>query len=269
MEPPGAVRVLILHAGDRAEDARSVAAAVRAVAAVTGKRFDLAVRPLDGSDAPAAADWVFWLGVPPVPDALANATPNLVIDAGTGLHDVPATVEGWIAAPPGTPGAAVLSASAVHLWRRTPAPLPPAPADETIWTDSHGEPLLTLARSAHGRRWKFYSRFAPGWNDLPNTSALAAFLRDLLLPAPSTAPADPAHDRRLADPSQYLPSLLSAPVPVRSPAQAAAPDAVDLHWPLWLVAAALFVAERILSRRPARGSVNVPAAVPATAAVSR
>ena len=257
---PLPLRLVILHDPDRAEDARSVEAAARAVAAVTGQALAINVLPAskDPISGHSSADWLFWLSARPVPVALADGTANLVSDAEPPPRDAPASTEGWIVAPPGTPGAAALGEASVRLWRRVPTTLPLAADTATLWTDSHGDPLLTLQRTSHGPCWHFYSRFHPDWTDLPRTAALPAFMEDLLFP-PLAIPAGPAHDLRLADPSQLSvslsPTLANSPVPA-SPLRI---NGVDLHWPLWLLAAALFAVERLLSRRAAPRPVPVPA----------
>ena len=260
---PSTLRLVILHDPDRAEDARNVEAAARAVSAVTGQLLAINVLPAndDPNQGHPAADWVFWLSAHSVPAAVADGTANLVSDAESSPRDAPASTEGWIVAPAGTPGAAAFGAASVRLWQRVPAP--PLTADTaTLWTDSHGDPLLTLARVPHGRRWRFYSRFHPDWTDLPRTAALPAFVEDLLCP-PSASPADPAHDLRRADPTQLDLSLSPAPTAAPPPALPALPVGIDLHWPLWLLAAGLFAVERLLSRRP----TPQPLPAPATAAV--
>ena len=263
---PGTLRLVILHNADRDTDARYVEAAARAVAAVTGQPLAITARPLDDSPdpgQPSVADWVFWLGARPVPTVVANGVANLVSDAGSGPRDIPTTEEGLIVAPPGAPGAAALAAASVPLWRRVPAALPLNDRIETLWTDGHGEPLLTLERVGRRHRWRFYSRFHPDWTDLPRTAALPALLGGLLFPS-SALPADPVHDRRLADATQGSVSLSPAPESAPVPAPPAPPAGLDLHWPLWLLAAGLFAAERLLSRRATPRAVPAPtAAVPA------
>jgi hypothetical protein len=136
----------------------------------------------------------------------------------------------------------------VRLRRRVPAP--PGPAEAVFWTDGFGQPLLTRTGEGAHRRRRFFSRFDPDWNDLPRTTALAAWLRALFLPE-TVLPvfADPWRDLRRADPAQL-------------PAASAAPGIVEMSLPLrretpglqgwcWLLAAILFGLERLLSQRRA------------------
>ena len=256
---PVTLRLVILHDPDRAEDARSVEAAARAVAAVTGQALAINVLPAGNDPDPGhpPADWLFWLSARPVPSALTDGTANLLSDAESPPRDAPASTEDWLVAPPGTPGSAALGAASVRLWRRVPDAQPLAADTATLWTDSHGDPLLTLQRTSDGRRWQFDSRFHPDWTDLPRTTALPAFMEGLLFPPPAI-PADSAHDRRLADPSQLSVSLSPAPANAPMPASLRT-NGVDLHWPLWLLAAGLFAVERLLSRRSMPRSVSASA----------
>ena len=165
----------------------------------------------------------------------------------------------WIVPLPGAPGATELL-DPVRLWRRTAVPRHPPGASD--WVDGFGSPLLTVERYGNaGRRWRFYGRFDPAWNDLPH-GALALWMRALLFD-----PGDPGlnhsgADVRLADPLQYLPS--DARSPRANMTLTRVPDrSIDLHGPLWMLAAILFGLERALSfrRRPVAAAVPPPAAL--------
>ena len=166
--PP--LTVLILHDADRAEDARYVAAALRAVSE-TDKR-PLAVSVALTTATTTSADWIFWLGALPVPPTVASHAAHLLSDAESSA--LTETLPSWIVAQPGVPGAAALGAP-VRLWQRTPPT-----AGSVLWTDGFGHPLLTRTDDTHGARWHFASRFNPAWNDLPLGTALPASLRALL-----------------------------------------------------------------------------------------
>ena len=243
--PSGAIRdpttltrpltILILHDPDRAGDARYAAAAWRAVAQTDKRPLNVSVAPTTAAH--AAADWIFWLGAPPV----AAQAADVLEDAPSPTADAP---PGWLLPQPGA-----AFGGPVRLWQRG------SPADgAVIWTDGFGQPLLTRSQGVHGARWHFASRFDPAWNDLPLGSALPAALRTLL-PAPEPAG---THDGRLADPSQCLPSDATAAGTVAVELRGTEIDARP--W-LWLLAAVLFCVERLLSHRGARRPLA--AAVPA------
>ncbi len=262
------LKVVILHEAARSEDARYLEAAVRAVAQVSGR--DIAVKVADAAAPEIAAwhaDWAFWLSHRAPPESLAAKVANLLTDAE---YDTPPNpVADWIVPQPGVPGA---DATLNRLWRRVPAQMRRNAA--VFWTDGEGQPLLTLVvddgggtRPVNGSfskqsgtsseshpylgrgRWRFFSRFNPEWTDLPRTTALAAWLRAMLLPE-TNAPlfADPTHDLRRADPAQ-LPTL-PAPAGARPVVLPLSRQTPGLQGWCWLLAAILFVLERLLSHRP-------------------
>jgi hypothetical protein len=245
------LRVHILHDASRAEDARYLAAAVRAIGQVGGSAIALTEgnAAQTGSPPGLPADWVFWLSAQPPPDVLASQATNLFSDAaGNELGED--TNPSWIVPQPDVNGADAL-AQTVRLWRRVSAPAQSRAA--VFWTDGFGQPLLTRSSQGPHWQWRFFSRFHPDWTDLPRTTALPAWLRGILLPA-TDAPllADPVHDHRLADPAQ-LPAATSSPQtqPVSLPLRR---DTPGLQGWCWLLAALLFGVERGLSRwrRPER-----------------
>ena len=238
-----ALRVRVLHDPDRAEDARYVAAAWRAAAGADKRAVTVSVGGT-GNAVRTDADWIVWLGGQPVPPAVAAQAANVLDDAAAPDAAAP---PGWIVSP----------LPPVRLWQRG------APSDgSVIWSDGFGRGLLTRTHAAHGHaRWHFASRFNPAWNDLPLGTALPAALRTLLAPETGSG-----QDRRMADPSQELPSDVP---PAASPSTGALPNAeIDLRPALWGLALVLFCVERLLSHRRAARPVPVAAPQPQPA-VSR
>ena len=227
---PAPRRVWVLHDPARAEDARFLAAAIRA--ATTGANVALHLDTLSidpkAADLPAS-DWTFWLAATAPPPAIAARSTALFQDAPGA--DQP--TDGWIVPQTGTRGLAS-AISPTRLWRRGPAV-----NGETVWTDQHGVPLLTRNESKQGPRWHFASRFHPGWTDLPRTTALPASLRELLLPGTT----GPKYDLRRVAVEQARPAVSTDAFSPLAPAAAS----VDLHGLVWLLAAALFGLERVLS----------------------
>ena len=231
---PPPLTILILHAPDRAEDARYVSAALHALSQAGPRPLTVTVTPLPAAASPTpVADWTFWLADQPVPTALAAHAANLLSDAPADAATNSAP--GWIIPQPGVSG------PPVRLWRRALF-IEGSP----VWTDETGAPLLTLAHGGHGAHWRFGSRFHPAWNDLPLGPALPASLRGLL--AGPFHPPVAATNPSLADPSQCLPS--DRPATVAAPLLAP-PEVQDDPSFLWKLAALLFGLERFLSHRRA------------------
>jgi hypothetical protein len=66
-----------------------------------------------------------------------------------------------------------------ELYKRTEITTLP---DQNIWIDAAGMPLLSLETNAGIKRYKFYSRFRPDWNNLAWTNGMVLFLTPLILP---------------------------------------------------------------------------------------
>ena len=239
------LRIALLAAPDRAEDARYVEAALRAIAETAGRAFHI-------NNDVAAADWIFWLSDDPPPphvvDAVKSRGVTLLSDAERSREDAGEVVT--------TISAAGLE-QRVALFRR----VPPRADDAALWTDGFGTPLLSLRRDGAGRSLSFFSRFHPDWNDLPRSSALATVLRPLLLGEDDHRAA--AKDDRRADSRQGAPSAVASADGSTPAALTAGGDTVDLHRLLWFICLALFGVERALSHR------NAPAQQQATPAATR
>ena len=240
--------VLILHDAEHAPDALYVEAAVHAAADSLGRSVNVQNRDITPDvDNAATTDWTFWLSTRPLPEGLANRAPRIVRYAGGDA----VTAADRIVAPSGD------AVDGARLWKRA-VPITPDIAGTAWWTDGWNDPVLTYAHSHSGNVWDFYSRFDPDWTDLPRTTALPAWMRARLFPdTAALAEAGSIHDRRLADPSQSLPSEAApaATIPALAPADQ---PSRELRWPLWTLAALLFTAERFLSLRRRA----MPAAVP-------
>ncbi len=193
----------------------------------------------------AATQWTFWLSTRPVPEGLAARAPRIVRYAGGD----PVAADDRIVAPPDD------AVGGTRLRKRA-NPRDQRAAGTVWWSDGQGNPLLSYSHPASGELWDMYTRFDPEWTDLPRTTALPAWVRARLFPETVALSAtDPLHDRRLSDPSQGRPSEtgVAATIPILAPANQ---PFRDLRWPLWIVAATLFLLERILSlRRPTEPSV--------------
>ena len=233
--------VAIVASADRADDARYVGAAVRAIGEVSGQLTTI-------TDDASRADWVLWLNDDPVPENLVR---EVTSRGGDVLSDAENSGDAAIAQLSSIEAPA-LAGTSVPLFRRTPAE---AGSRAAIWRDGFGSDLLTVESAGAGKRSRFFSRFHPDWNDLPRSSALAAALRPLL--TGDGAPDDLHHDQRIADASQSRPAEADS-ARAESPALLAAPEPVDLHTFLWLVCVALFALERVLSHRRFSAAASTP-----------
>jgi len=227
-------RVVALYADPgRREDARYVAAALRAAGQATGIQAIVTVRPTNGAGESAAdADWAIWLSDRSVPEAIRRRVregTTLVSDAGT---DPTARRRTRI----------VLAEQPSDAWleRRSVAADDGAP----VWSDGAGAPLLTVAREGRGVHYRFHSRFAPAWSDFVLRPAFPEAIARLWVGADPVG--ERGDDRRIAR-SQLLPVSDRT---LRSAASAVPPSQRSLFLPAWLLAVLLFLFERRTAARP-------------------
>lgn len=235
------LRVAIVHATERAEDARYVAAAVRAVGEISDRELSLTVRAEADSKILPEADWIFRLGVAPLPEAISRALAENNVNV---VSDAPADATeqnraSWFVAP--NEGADV---NGVRLWKRVAPGREPGVA---VWSDGFGESLLILAREGRAERWRFFSRFHPEWNDWVRGGSFPGWIRSLLLRDGTASPRN-IRDRRTADLTQLQPARRATPIDGAS-LPAPAERRADLHLWNWVLLASLMAAERILSLR--------------------
>jgi len=259
------IRVAIVHGPQRAEDARYVAAAVRAVGEISDRQIMVEVREENESTVLPESDWVFRLGASPLTPSmshvLAEGRVNVVTDAAREAAE--GARPSWFVASDDRIGI-----NETRSWRRAQAGAEPG---VIIWSDGFGNPLLTFAREGRAERWRFLSRFHPESNDWVGSGAFPAWMRERLLGNPDDLGAR-LNDRRLADPEQIQPDHAAdgESPPTLPPASG---RNTDLHIWLWALAALLLALERGVSLRPTapRGSglIPVPADEPQTAEVTR
>lgn len=224
-EPPGAdaaapapVRVGLVAAPNREEDARYL----RAALTVAGATF------ATGDDTP---EWVFQLGeiaLPPSWQERVRQGARLITDAPDAA--APTRVSSWFDS----------GGTAVHLRQRVALE-----AGVPVWRDSRGDPLYSEAPYEKGVHGRFALRFNPEWSDWPLGGAFPAWWRSKLqrddLPSPTLSP------------EQAAPHFVPA-APYAKP-DLTGFGHVDLRLGSWWLAVLLFGLERALSVRARRRKV--------------
>ena len=218
---PSPSRVAIVHPADRARDAGYVRAALQAmgVSMVTNE----------------VPTWIFQLGSAPLPlpwDELERHGVRIVRDA-------PDTNEPTVVSRRIDVGSQWVSL------RQRVAPGPGIPVDR----DSHGEPWLTESRQGAIVLWHVSFRFHPDWTDWPLDSAFPAWWQQHLQPSPpdTTEIAPEQASPRLSPDANR--EVASTPQP---------PEPTDLRAGCWLLGSALFLVERLRSRRSIQHRNQVP-----------
>jgi hypothetical protein len=206
---PTAPRARVIAARDRVDDARFVRAMLQAL-------------HVELSD--EKPDWIFVLGhAPLLPGLLQQVQPggHLVTDAPETVPVLP--VHRTFAA-----GNRVLRLhQRVALQEGSP-----------LLLDSGGDPVLTTAPLGRGTQWRFAMRFLPEWSDWPLSSAFPEwwqqpFGRDRL--PPLRVAAEQAAPRHTPEPTATPPALSDFRL-------------LDGRFICWVLAVALFLLERLLSR---------------------
>jgi hypothetical protein len=217
--------VAVFVSPDRKDDARYLEAAIGATSDVGDS---ITIRHYDASVVPdsVGASWIAWLSADPVPAAIMHRVRTgavLFTDLGDGA-DV------------GVSTSLDLGLAIVSLNRRG-EPHDGEVGGAPVWRDGHGVPLLTVNREGAGRHYHLATRLHPAWTDLVLQGVFPEALRPLL-------------DRAHAVPD--LPMTVSQVTPTwAGPATRASSDSTSgrsLFYPLWLLAAVLFLVDAFMSR---------------------
>ena len=231
-------RLVALYAdAERSDDARYVTAAIHAAAGATGIPVDIAIR-----GDPAAAEWIVWLSVQPVPEAVLSrvrAGATLIQDGGAAHPSRGRSNRGdredrivFVRQAAARPE--VRQVNGLDL--QFAGPVAPPDSAAPVWTDGAGRPLLTVTRMGGGIDYRFHGRFHPSSSDLVLTPEFPYAFATLW-----AAPAALPDDRRIAV-SQLLPAreVATPPPPTETPR--------SWFTALWFLAVLLFALERWLSR---------------------
>jgi hypothetical protein len=227
-----ALNVVIFSAKDRVEDVRAVNAAVRAVAAVSGRAISTLENPTGATW--SDADWAFVLGkAGPTKAELRTAVERglkVVSDVGDGGGGERATTF------------RLNEAESIFLWRHGPAGV-----GVVLARDSFGEPVLTREDVGRGQFFHFASRFNATWSDWTQSTAFPAWMRGLLLDEKS-GELNQVHDQRLVSADQIETRQGSVGVMI--------PQIVNFGTACWWLIVGLFIFERLLSHFWTRRTVG-------------
>ncbi|MFQ5571652.1 MAG: BatA domain-containing protein [Rhodothermales bacterium] len=225
-------RVVLYHTEPRQDDARYVAAAMRAVSELSRLPITISMGS-DWDSLPADFDVLFWLSEEPAPVGILNRVEEgllLISDAkGDDWHDVQRRI--------------VLDA----VMLETPATLTQRVMAEqegrVTWTDSSGDPLLERETVGSGIHYRFHSRFHPSSGTFVQSSAFPEWIWWLLHGDEDAEKTSKSDLRRIAT-NQLMPRQQRA-----TPVHGSTTDTMPLHGPLWIVAFLLFIVERWMAHR--------------------
>ena len=225
-----------IHSLARRNDARYVAAALRAISGVTHRPLAITTIP-ETATLPEATAVLFWLNKAAPPETVVTRVQAglvLVVDAeGEDWQDVQRRIfleqEGS-------------GVSGLLLKRRVDALY----GGQARWKDSAGEPLLERFVSGAGVVYRFYSRFHPSSGAFVHTAAFPEGLWSLLFEG--TAHTVSRSDRRRISAVQRMPVRRAERVFRESN-----PAPVRLHEPVWVLVFILFAVERWVAHRQSGG----------------
>lgn len=237
MVPMPVCTVRIEHDSSRIHDAGYVAAAVRATAEIYRLPVHLVMTTQAGGDG-SPANLVFRLGIESGPLTQGGGDGNIFVEDAPQLARAPSgsamLLDGQM------PGAAIDLLMRDELECTTGL---------TVWFDNYGRCLLDMRRQESALRYTFHSRFHPEANGLVLHPAFPDWIASLLLRASGQEDQNSVVagelDHRLVSVRQALPAHRDMVRRQETGTTATQP----LHLPLWILAAFLFITERVVSAR--------------------
>ena len=227
--------ILILHDGSRRDDAHYIEAGLQVIfdydhnaGSIQSRLIKNGVAGLDDFH------WIIWLSPDPVPQNILEKTKegiNILADADSEYLAVQSQIlagdERVIGAP--------------RLFRRTLS----QGLGVALWQDGFGEPVLEYRKKGNSLYLQFHSRFHPSWTELVLHPAFPEMMLRLLefVKNPFShedSSAKKSDQRRIAE-NQILSKQQEASVANVDL------DKQSLHFPIWFVAALLFLLERFIS----------------------
>jgi len=219
--------VIILYDTKHQDDARYVRTALETVSEFGRLPVIIKSQFIRGnSEAAQNSDWIFWLAEQSIPQILLQQIEQglcLISDADFQEYE---SVESFFMMK------AQQTEHAVRLSRRVTA----TTDGVALWADGFGEPLLEAVRRGKGWHYCFHSRFHPAWNELVLNAAFPEWLYNLLS---QQLKINRRSDQRRVSIEQSQPKTqISAATTISTT------STTSLHFPFWLFAVILFVAER-------------------------
>ncbi len=207
---------------DKSSDGEYLKAALQSVKQFTARKISIGLSD-NAARIPGNPDWVFWLKGKSIPITIAENIPHLFFYE----HGKIQNTTSWINA----------DGQKIALSKRIIAPK----ADDVIWSDGFGEPILSEADTVKTKYYHFYTHFDPAWNDMVWSDGFPKLMLNLILKPDSI---DNTRDRRKIDASQLAPTLIKETT-------AATPNTLtnktDLGKVFWLALLLIFLTERLLA----------------------
>lgn len=148
--------MVLIHSKPGAGDATYVRAALQTISDYSGRKIEIENWTSERYQT-VKPDLVFWLSDNPVPELLLNPWKDGASLFTYAAGKAQATVSTINVHEEGT---IKLPSDVLHLR------IPVKQSEQGLWTDSYGQPLLTLTELDGFQKYVFYSRFNPSWTEL-------------------------------------------------------------------------------------------------------
>jgi hypothetical protein len=182
-------------------DAGFVKAAVLALRQYTGRKIE--VRIINSAKQISAdAKLVFWLSdqQPSAADIKNLPQGSAVFQyAGNKIEKLNSSIQDQLG----------IALNGAELYKRTTYTTQPI---QDVWVDAAGNPILSLDAKSGIKRYKFYSRFRPDWNNLVWTNGMVLFLTPIVLPQAAAQFAFQPDHRSLTAVQEFKPLLAQTDV---------------------------------------------------------
>lgn len=234
---PPPLKIMLVHDQARQNDADYFDAALRAAAEIWHAPLTITRHASQAIDSIAAGiDLLIWLSAqaaPALPQPSDRGRPTAILDAEG---------ESFLSVATALDLEKAHSDNPVMLYRMAARP---TKSGRVLWKTSDGAPILVETGQPAARQFQFHSRFHPAWTSLVVHPAFPTWIASLIEPQiEPVAPARIEHDLRLASAQQIQPRQI-----MQKASAATNQASPELHLPLWLAIAGLFVCERLLSER--------------------
>jgi hypothetical protein len=228
------LQISILYDENTSEDARYVSSAIKAIAGYTRRKINLK-QVKQVQQIPTQTQWLFWLSAQQVPAIWQEKVNEGVYMLKYASTEEYTNAKSWLQLPENT-------AKRINLNRISKA----APEGNVVWENGFGNPILTQQTVGKGNIFHCYSRLNPQWNGLVWDESFAGTVLQLLYDTswkPET-PAEMKYDKRMIALQQLRPLQIQPYTTLEESRRV-----TNLHIPLWLLIALIFILERWISGR--------------------
>ena len=225
--------VALIQSDPGAPDASYLRAALQTIIDYSGRKMTVENWSA-GRQQALKPDLVFWLSTKPIPEMLLNKWKEGATLFSYALGKPESIVSGIYVNEEGT---IKLPEEVLRLR------IPNKSQEQGLWTDSYGQPLLTLTELKGLQRYILYTRFNPSWTELVWNEQFVKMMMPLILQSNLSEFGYEQHadDQRLVSAQPFRRATHTS-------ASSAMPDRMEpLQFWFWIAALVVLVVERLLT----------------------